>query len=71
VMPVVDWPSAHFMSLGASRAPGALGFNLGDVEVAMAIVCNLPKAVHVCAYTRVRFGKLEYVCEHCRTYPSH
>lgn len=37
----------------------------------MAIVCSLPKAVHVCYYTRVRFGKLEYVREHCRSYPSH
>lgn len=32
--------------------------------------CFYPKAVHVTAYTRTRLGKLEYVREHCRSYPN-
>lgn len=28
------------------------------------------KAVHVCAYTRIRFGSLEHVCEHYRSWPG-
>lgn len=32
--------------------------------------CSFPKAVHVIAYVRRRFGKLEYVREHCRSYPN-
>jgi hypothetical protein len=30
-------------------------------------VCHYPKPVHVVAYTRFRKGKLEHVCEHCRS----
>lgn len=28
------------------------------------------KDVHVCAYTRTRFGKLESVCSHWRSHPG-
>jgi hypothetical protein len=28
------------------------------------------KAVHVTAYTRFRFGKLEWVCSHFRSWPQ-
>ncbi len=28
------------------------------------------KTVHVCAYTRVRKGQLEYVCSHWRSPPG-
>jgi hypothetical protein len=28
------------------------------------------KTVHVCAYTRVRKGRLEYVCQHWRSPPG-
>lgn len=38
------------------------------MEVAMK-VCTFPKAVHVCRYLRRRFGRWEWVCEHCRSYP--
>lgn len=31
---------------------------------------NVLKPVHVHEYTRVRFGRLEYVCEHWRSLPS-
>lgn len=30
-----------------------------------------PKTVHVRAYTRLRFGRLEFVIEHYRSWPSH
>jgi hypothetical protein len=29
-----------------------------------------PKAVHVCSYTRMRFGRLEHVREHFRSWPG-
>jgi hypothetical protein len=29
--------------------------------------CHYPKSVHVNTYTRMRKGKLEIVCEHCRS----
>lgn len=32
--------------------------------------CMFPKAVHIRPYTRIRFGNLEHVCEHCRSYPN-
>lgn len=32
--------------------------------------CTFPKSVHVRAYQRVRFGKPELVCEHCRSMPG-
>lgn len=32
--------------------------------------CSYPKAVHVRSYMRVRFGRPEHVCEHCRSYPN-
>lgn len=28
------------------------------------------KTVHVCAYTRTRLGRLEYVCSHWRSHPG-
>lgn len=28
------------------------------------------KTVHVCAYTRIRKGHLEYVCQHWRSPPG-
>lgn len=31
-------------------------------------ICMFPKAVHVRPYVRYRFGRLEHVCEHCRSY---
>lgn len=31
--------------------------------------CMYPRAVHVRNYVRVRFGRIEHVCEHCRSYP--
>jgi hypothetical protein len=33
-------------------------------------LCMFPKAVHVRSYVRVRFGRLEQVCEHCRSFPG-
>ncbi|WP_259375188.1 hypothetical protein [Roseateles chitosanitabidus] len=32
--------------------------------------CHWPKSVHVRPYTRTRFGRLESVCEHCRSLPG-
>lgn len=32
--------------------------------------CTYPKSVHVRQYVRFRFGRLESVCEHCRSYPG-
>lgn len=34
------------------------------------VICKLPKAVHVRDYVRIRFGRVEFVTEHCRSYPS-
>ncbi len=34
------------------------------------MLCMYPKAVHVCPYVRWRFGRLEHVREHCRSYPG-
>jgi hypothetical protein len=31
--------------------------------------CTYPKAVHVNTYKRLRFGRFEQVCEHCRSLP--
>lgn len=36
----------------------------------MPKTCAYPKAVHVNRYTRRRRGRLEYVCEHCRSHPK-
>ncbi|MFT3720390.1 hypothetical protein [Pseudorhodoferax sp.] len=33
------------------------------------VICSYPRAVHVVAYIRRRFGRLESVREHCRSYP--
>lgn len=33
-------------------------------------ICMYPKTVHVRAYIRFRFGRLENVCEHCRSCPG-
>ncbi len=30
------------------------------------LYCGGDKPVHVNAYTRIRFGRLEFVCEYCR-----
>lgn len=29
------------------------------------------KLVDVCAYTRRRYGRIEFVCKHLRSMPSH
>ena len=34
------------------------------------VSCKWPRAVHVRSYTRFRKGRLELVCEHCRSYPA-
>ena len=39
-------------------------------EYFMAKICNYPKGVHVNHYKRFRYGKWEFVCEHCRSYPN-
>jgi hypothetical protein len=31
------------------------------------LFCGVDRPVHVNAYIRVRFGKTENVCEHCRS----
>lgn len=31
------------------------------------LFCGADKPVHVRQYKRVRFGRVEYVCEHCRS----
>ena len=28
------------------------------------------KSVHVCAYVRMRFNRLEHVCQHWRSHPN-
>lgn len=33
-------------------------------------ICMYPRAVHVRPYVRFRLGKLENVCEHCRSFPN-
>lgn len=35
----------------------------------MDIISSKPKSVRVRAYTRIRFGSLENVCQHWRSYP--
>jgi len=40
------------------------------MEAEMEKPISEPKAVHVCAYTRTRFGRLEYVREHWRSWPG-
>ncbi len=32
--------------------------------------CNFPKPVHVRPYQRRRNGRMESVCEHCRSWPT-
>ncbi len=32
--------------------------------------CMFPKAVHVRSYVRFRFGRLEHVCGHYRSFPG-
>lgn len=34
------------------------------------LYCGGDKPVHVCAYVRIRFGRVEYVREHCRSFPN-
>lgn len=36
----------------------------------MANFCPIDMPVHVCAYVRMRYGRLELVREHCRTTPN-
>ncbi|EJM09726.1 hypothetical protein PMI21_05458 [Pseudomonas sp. GM18] len=36
----------------------------------MSFTCPIVRPVHVCAYTRMRRGQLEYVCKHCRSMPN-
>lgn len=36
----------------------------------MAKCWSIQHPVHVRKYTRVRYGALEFVCEHYRAYPS-
>lgn len=36
----------------------------------MTLSCSLPKGVHVNCYTRIRFGRVEFVREHCRSFPT-
>ena len=36
--------------------------------VTINMIINKP--VHVRAYTRIRFGRVEYVCEHWRSLPT-
>lgn len=31
------------------------------------LFCGVDRPVHVISYTRVRYGKTEQVCEHCRS----
>jgi hypothetical protein len=38
----------------------------GCMESGNNLYCGGDKPVHVCAYTRVRRGRLEYVREYCR-----
>ena len=33
-------------------------------------ICMHPRSVHVRRYVRFRYGRLEDVCEHCRSYPG-
>jgi hypothetical protein len=33
-------------------------------------IINRVKEVFVCAYSRIRFGRLENVCQHYRSYPN-
>jgi len=33
-------------------------------------ICMYPRSVHVASYPRFRFGKWEFVCEHCRSHPG-
>lgn len=34
------------------------------------LACRYPMGVHVRRYVRRRFGRLEHVREHCRSYPG-
>ena len=34
------------------------------------MLCMYPRAVRVRNYVRFRFGRLENVCEHCRSHPD-
>jgi len=43
---------------------------LQALEVVAMRICAYPRGVHVRPYIRFRFGKLEHVCEHCRSYPG-
>lgn len=39
------------------------------LEIAMHF-CTYPRSVYVRPYVRFRFGRLENVCEHCRSLPG-
>lgn len=40
--------------------------NKGTDSKVRGLLCGTDKPVHVCAYTRVRFGRVENVREHYR-----
>lgn len=44
--------------------------NFLDIGGVTMITCHYPRSVHVSAYLRFRRGRLEWVCEHCRSYPT-
>lgn len=39
---------------------------IGRKESGTRLYCGADKPVHIRAYTRVRFGRIEFVREHCR-----
>lgn len=41
--------------------------NKGIDSKVRGLFCGADKPVHVCAYIRVRFGRVENVREHCRS----
>lgn len=59
----------HERACAYSRSRGGLCVP-PNMEAEMENPISKSKAVHVCAYTRMRYGKLEYVCEHYRSWPG-
>lgn len=60
---------ANIGACAFSRSRGGL-YDPPNMEAEMETPISKLKAVHVCAYTRMRFGKLEFVCEHFRSWPG-
>jgi hypothetical protein len=58
----------------ASLLPDAIGRRLAGKGVRKVRISEPPaardKVVYVTAYTRFRFGKLEWVCAHFRSWPQ-